>query len=169
RDVAGEFPERLIAGDEVRLAVDLNQCSLVSGGVEIALNDALADLPGAALCRLRLSLHPEDLNCLLNFAAGLGERGLAVHHPRARAVAERLHIARADLSHLWRAPQSRARAHPPRRPPAPRPPAEPPPRPPCAPVPRARGAPALRARGARLPPRLGSGRAARPPRHRSPR
>src|SRR3954454_17131361 len=94
--VARELLEVVVARDEVGLAVDLDEHADLPGRVHIALDDALGRRAGAALGGLRLTLHAQDLDRLVDLTARLDQRVLAVHHPRARAVAELLHVLRGD-------------------------------------------------------------------------
>ena len=56
---------------------------------------SLVARPGA-LRRRRLALDAQQLDRLVDVAAGLVERGLAVHHRGAGAVAQRLHVLGCD-------------------------------------------------------------------------
>src|SRR4051794_9697900 len=103
-DVAGELLEVVVARHEVRLAVDLDEHADLAGRVHVALDHALGRRSGAALRRLRLALHAEDVDGLLDVAAGLDERLLAVHHPRAGLIAQRLHVLRRYVCHQLLAP-----------------------------------------------------------------
>src|SRR4029079_11305864 len=100
RDVRGHRPreghEVLVAGDEVGLAVDLDQGADAVVVVDVGLNRALGGHPLAALGGGGLALDPENLDRLLEVALGLGEGRLAVHHPRACAVAQGLDVGGAD-------------------------------------------------------------------------
>src|SRR5215207_4230583 len=98
-DVPGERDEVGGAGHEVGLAVDLDQHADLRVGVDVALDRPLGGHPLAALGGLRLALDPQDLDGLVDVAAGLGQRLLAVHHPRARAVAQGLDVAGGDGGH----------------------------------------------------------------------
>src|SRR5262249_50848424 len=94
RDVAGELEEFLVAGDEVRLAVDLDESADSPVEVDVVPDRALGRFALAALGRLRLALHAKELDRLGNVALGLLERALALHHARARLVAKRLDVLR---------------------------------------------------------------------------
>src|SRR3954469_4743630 len=91
-DVARELLEGVVARDEVGLAVDLHEHADLAGRVHVALDDALRGRARPALRGLRLALHAQDLDRLVDVAAGLDQRVLAVHHPRAGVVAELLHV-----------------------------------------------------------------------------
>src|SRR5918995_1960561 len=97
RHLAGELAELLVARDEIGLAPDLYQYPHPAGRVDVGADHALASRPPALLRRRRLSLDPQQLDRLLHVAAGLLERGLAIHHPGTGALAERLDVGRADL------------------------------------------------------------------------
>ena len=191
-DLARELHEVLVAGHEVGLAVDLDQRADLAVVVHVAGDEPLAGGPLAALGGLGLALDPQQLDGLLHVAVGLLERGLAVHHPGARALAQLLHVLRRDLgAHdglsssgiegallgaggglrgrllLWCRRVSPASSASLRA---------------CSSASRRAassaslraapprpGAPAPRPRGGRPPPRRGSAGAARPPRRRSPR
>src|SRR3954451_2974177 len=94
-DRAREGDEVLVAGDEVGLAVDLDDGADAVVVMDVGLDGALGRHPLAALGRGRLSLDAQDLDRLVDVAPRLGERGLAVHHPRAGAVAQRLDVGGA--------------------------------------------------------------------------
>src|SRR5262249_30469406 len=96
-DVADELLEVLVARDEVRLAVDLHQHADLAAGMDVARHRALGRGATASLGGLRLALHAQDLDGLLHIAALLGQGGLAIHHPRAGAVAQGLYILRTDV------------------------------------------------------------------------
>src|SRR5918995_2836347 len=96
RDLAGERREVLVAGDEVRVAVDLDQHADLAVGVDVGLDGALGGLAAAHLERLVAEAHAQELGGRLDIAAGLLERLLAVHHARARAVAELLDLGGRD-------------------------------------------------------------------------
>src|SRR5688572_5761467 len=99
RDVAGERREVVVARDEVRVAVDLDQHADLVVGVDVGLHGALGRLAAAHLERLVAEAHPQELGGRVDVAAGLLERLLAVHHARARAVAELLDL-RCGNAHL---------------------------------------------------------------------
>ncbi len=79
--------EVLVRGHEVGVAVDLDQHSHLGAGVHIGLDGALGGHALAEVLDLLALLDAQDLDRLLDVAAGLGERLLAVHHARARALA----------------------------------------------------------------------------------
>src|SRR3954451_11434879 len=97
RDLAGELLELVAARHEVRLALDLDEHPHLARGVEVGRHDALAGGPPAPLRGGGLSLDPEDLPRAIDVPLRLGQSGLAIHDPCARALAERLHIARLDI------------------------------------------------------------------------
>src|SRR3954454_3206848 len=90
----GERDEVGVLGDEVGLAVELEQSAVlvhdhaVGGG---AL-EALADVLGA--------LDAQELDGLVVVAVGLGQGLLAVHHAGAGGVAETLDVGCGELSHV---------------------------------------------------------------------
>src|SRR5215210_6595979 len=90
RDLAGERREVLVAGDEVGVAVDLDEHPDLAVGVDVGLDRALGGLAAAHLERLVAEPDAQELGGRVDVAAGLLERLLAVHHARARAVAELL-------------------------------------------------------------------------------
>src|SRR5215217_2452085 len=92
REVAREADEVVVAGDEVRLAVDLHQHADLAVRVDVGLNGALGGLALAALLRLGGALHPQRLDRLLDVAIRLDEGLLALHHPCAGALAQGLHV-----------------------------------------------------------------------------
>src|SRR5579875_888433 len=90
--VAGELDEPLVAGDEVGLAVDLDQHADLVAGVDVALHDPLAGLGPGALGRLRLSPGAQDVDRALEVARRLAERLAAGENRRSRALAQRLDV-----------------------------------------------------------------------------
>ena len=52
------------------------------------------------LAELVAHLHAQELDGLVHVAAGLLERGLAVHHPRAGLLAQRLDVRSGDRGHV---------------------------------------------------------------------
>src|SRR5450759_1186718 len=94
RHVAGEADEVLVVGDEVGVAVDLDQHADLRARVDVGLDRALGRRPLAEILDLLALPDPQDLDRLLDVARGLGEGLLAGHHPRARAVAQGLHVLR---------------------------------------------------------------------------
>src|ERR671933_1726347 len=175
-DFAGEGLELVVPGDEVGLAVDLDEHADLARRVDVARDDPLRRGPLAPAGGLGLPADPQDLDRLLDVATRLLERRLAVHHPRARAVAQGLHVLRryghSDLSSRRRARRCAAPGERPR--PAPEWPARPAssrlrgprggrvPRLRVGPPPRAGRAPRPRAARAPRPPPARSGPA--PPR-----
>src|SRR4051794_41511935 len=65
--------------------------------MDVGRHDALAGGPPASLRGGGLSLDPQDLDRAIDVPLRLGQGGLAIHDPGARALAERLHIARLDI------------------------------------------------------------------------
>src|SRR5437764_1801274 len=94
RHLPGERLEVLVARDEVGLAVDLDEHPDLAPRVDVALDDPLRGGAAGALLGARLALDAEDLDRLLEVAARLLQRALAVHHPRAGAVAQSLDVGR---------------------------------------------------------------------------
>ena len=96
RDVAGERDEVLVAGDEVGVAVDLDEHAGLAVGVDVGLDRALGGLAAAHLERLVAEADAQQLDGGVDVAAGLGQRRLAVHHARAGLVAQLLDLRRGD-------------------------------------------------------------------------
>src|SRR4051812_48093537 len=86
RDLVRELLELVATGDEVGLALHLDQDADSPGRVDVGGHDALARGPSAALRRGRLALYAQDLDRPVEVAIGIGERRLAVHDPSARAI-----------------------------------------------------------------------------------
>src|SRR4051794_21293198 len=101
RDLAGEGLEVLVAGHEVGVAVDLDQHADLAVGVDVGGDGALGGLAAAHLQRLVAEAHAQQLDGLVEVAVGLLQRRLAVHHARARPVAELLDVLGCDgCAHL---------------------------------------------------------------------
>src|SRR5262249_13414610 len=94
RDLVGECPEVLVAGDEVGLALDFDHRPHLVVGMDVGGDDALVGAAPFALGGRGLALDPEDLDRALGVALRLGERRFAVHHRRARPVPKRFHVSR---------------------------------------------------------------------------
>src|SRR5215211_3419916 len=97
--LARELLEVVVAGHEVGLAVDLDEHADLLRRVHVRGDDALGGLALTALGGLGLALDAQDLDGLVHVAVGFLEGLLAVHHPRAGAVAEGLDVLGADLRH----------------------------------------------------------------------
>src|SRR5918993_196319 len=100
RELAGEGDEVLIAGHEVGVAVDLDEDADLAVAVDVGLHGPLGGLAAAHLQRLVAQAHAEQLDGLVHVAVGLLEGLLALHHARARAVAELLHLLGGDAHFL---------------------------------------------------------------------
>src|SRR6185369_527453 len=71
--------------------------SHLSAAVDVRAHGALAGRAAGLLHRRRHALLAQEVDRLLDVAAGLGERRLAIHHPRAGALAELFHHLGRDL------------------------------------------------------------------------
>ncbi len=107
RDVPGERDEVVVAGDEVGVAVDLDQDADLAGRVDVGLHGALGGLAVGELAELLAHLDLQRLEGLLLVAVGLGQGVLAVHHPRAGLLAQRGDVLGGELSHRWASPERR--------------------------------------------------------------
>ena len=89
--------ERRVAGDEIRLGVDLDQRRLfrVGGKTDQTFRGDAAGLLGG----LGETLGPEPIDRGLDVALGLGKRRLAIHHARARLIAQVLHHGCRNCRH----------------------------------------------------------------------
>ena len=96
RDVAREGDEVLVARDEVGVAVDLDEHAGLAVRVDVGLDGALGGLAAAHLERLVAEADAQQLDGGVDVAAGLGQRRLAIHHSRARLVAQLLDLRRGD-------------------------------------------------------------------------
>src|SRR6266550_3501774 len=96
RHVAREGDEVLVLGDEVGVAVDLHENPDLGAGVDVGLHRPLGGRALAEILNLLSLLYAQDLDRLLDVAAGLGECLLAVHHSRSGALAQGLHVLRSD-------------------------------------------------------------------------
>src|SRR3954453_6655258 len=96
RDVAREGLEVVVTGDEVGVAVDLDEHADLGVGVDVGLHGALGGLAAAHLEGLVAELDAQQLDRGVDVAVGLAERVLAVHHARARAVAQLLDLRGGD-------------------------------------------------------------------------
>src|SRR5438128_2229486 len=94
--VAREGNEVLVLGDEVGVAVNLHEYPHLGAGVYVGLHRPLGGRALAEILNLLALLYAQDLDRLLDVAAGLGKRLLAVHHPSSRALAQGLYVLGSD-------------------------------------------------------------------------
>src|SRR5437764_1289420 len=87
RHIARERDEVLVLGDEVGVAVDLHENPHVGARVDVGLHGPLGCRALAEILNLLSLLYAQDLDRLIDVAAGLGERLLAVHHSGPRSLA----------------------------------------------------------------------------------
>src|SRR4051794_33331839 len=99
REVLHELPELLGVGDEVGLAVDLDERPNGVVEVDVRVDPALVGASPGALGRAREPLLAQELRCARDVAVGLDQRALAVHHPGAGRVAELLNHRGVDIGH----------------------------------------------------------------------
>src|SRR3954447_17315042 len=92
RDLARERLELLVARDEVGVAVDLDEHADLAVGVDVGRDGALGGLAAAELERLVAQAHAQVLDGGVDVAVVFLERLLALHHARARTVAEFLDL-----------------------------------------------------------------------------
>ena len=96
RDVADKALELGGLGDEVGLAVDLDQHADAAAHVDVGLHNALSrDAAGLLLSRSD-ALLAEPLHCLFHIAVALGERLLALHHANAGRFTQFLDLCSSD-------------------------------------------------------------------------
>src|SRR4051795_8081809 len=88
RDVARERDEVVVAGDEVGVAVDLDQHADLAVAVDVGRDRALGGLAVADLQRLVAEANAQQLDGGVEVAAGLGQGVLAVHHAGAGGLPE---------------------------------------------------------------------------------
>src|SRR5262249_36328879 len=97
-DTLGEDHELRVVGHRLGLTADSDHgADVLLGEVEDDL--ALGGLASGLLRGLREALLADELDRLLHVPAGLDESALAIHHPRAGALAELLDLAGGDLGH----------------------------------------------------------------------
>src|SRR3954468_15986469 len=96
REVLREVDEVLVLGDEVGVALDLDEHADLAGGMHVGLDGALRRLAPGELADLVAHPDAQDLLGLGGVAAGLGEGVLAVHHAGARLLAKGLDVGSAD-------------------------------------------------------------------------
>ena len=89
-DVAHQLLERVGAGDEVGLAVDLDEDADLAAAVNVGADRPLGgDAPGLLGGRGE-PLLAQVVDGALHLPLALGERLLAIHHPSAGALTELL-------------------------------------------------------------------------------
>src|SRR5215207_1479414 len=94
RDLAREADEVVVPGDEVGVAVDLDEHADLAVAVDVGLDRPLGGLPAAHLQRLVAEPDAQQLDGLVDVAVRLRKRRLAVHHAGAGAVAQLLDFLR---------------------------------------------------------------------------
>ena len=96
-DARSHLLEGRVAGDEIRLGIDLDQRRLfgVGGKTDQTFHGDAAGLLGG----LGETLGPEPIDRGLDVALGLGKRRLAIHHARARLIAQVLHHGCRNCRH----------------------------------------------------------------------
>ena len=99
REGADELLELVRPGDEVGLAVDLDEHADAAAGVDVAGDEALASLAPGLLRGGGHAALAQQQDCLLDVAARLLEGALAVHHAGAGALAKLLDRLRGDRGH----------------------------------------------------------------------
>ena len=95
--VVRERQEVLVLRDRLGLAADRDDRAVCVVGLDE--DDALGRLAVGALRGGRHALLAQELDGRVEVAVRLLQRALAVHHPRARRVAELLHHGGGDLGH----------------------------------------------------------------------
>ena len=98
RDVADQLLELIRLGDEVGLAVDLDQDADLATGVDVGADYALGRDAARLLGRRRQPLLAQQIDRLVHVAAGLRQGGLAIHHAGAGALAQLLDHLSGNLS-----------------------------------------------------------------------
>src|SRR3954451_14290858 len=96
RDVARERDEVVVAGDEVGVAVDLDEHADLPVAVDVGRDGALGGLAVADLERLVAQADAQQLDGCVHVAAGLRQGVLAVHHAGAGGLPELGDLLGAD-------------------------------------------------------------------------
>src|SRR5688572_197229 len=100
----GETEKVLVLGDEIRLAVELDERTDLAVGRLPDADDAFRGDAACGLARLGAALDAQQLLGLFQVAARFGQRLLALHHPEPGHLAQLFHQACTDLSHSNYAP-----------------------------------------------------------------
>ncbi len=96
-DALGKRAEVFVLGDEVGFGVDLDEDMAPSLFVALEHDSAFGRDARSLLVGFRLALLAEQLGRVVDVAAGVDQRLLAIHHPRAGTLAELLDQSRFDL------------------------------------------------------------------------
>ncbi len=91
-DQTREFLELLGFRDKVGFTIELHQHTNLAAHMNVARDGALPRLALCPLCRFGRAAGAENVDCVLHVAVRLRQGGFALHHPRAGAVAEFLHV-----------------------------------------------------------------------------
>ena len=103
-DVHGHFLdevlERLGPRHEVGFAVHFNEHADLAAHMDVAADEPLRRRAARPLGRLRQSALAQQRRRFFHVAVRFGERGLALHHPRASLVPELLYLICRDCCHV---------------------------------------------------------------------
>src|SRR5438445_8382479 len=91
RQIADELAEAVGLGHEVGLAVHLDQGAQLAVRMQVGVHEAFLGLAARPLLGVGEALLPQILGGGVEVAVAGGERGLAVHHAGARALAQLHH------------------------------------------------------------------------------
>jgi hypothetical protein len=114
--IARERQKVLVLGDEIGLAVDLDDGTEPGVGGDVRRDHAFRGDAAPGFACLVSQAHAQNLLGLAGIAVGLGQRLLAFHHRRVGFLAQLFHHRRGDFRHkltprATRAWHSRAEAH----------------------------------------------------------
>src|SRR5690606_12119219 len=99
-EILHQVLELLRLGDEIGLAVDLDEDTNAAVPVDVGAHQALGGRPARPLGRLSQALLPEDLNGPLQVPVGLHKGLLTIHHARAGPLAQLLDQRCRNLCHV---------------------------------------------------------------------
>ena len=99
-DLIAELMELIRDSDEVRLAVDLDECGNLRIVCHIGCDDALGGDAAGLLLGLGNALLSQVVDGLVHIAIRFRKRLFAVHHACARALAQLLDHLCVNLCHL---------------------------------------------------------------------
>jgi len=98
-EVLGEGDEGFVLGDEVRFAIEFEECRGRTGGLNPNSEHTFAGLAVSLLVARRDPLNAEDFDGLFHVGIGLGEGLLAIHETRAGTLAQLVDRLGGDNGH----------------------------------------------------------------------
>ena len=100
-DVVGELDESVGAGDEIGFAIDFDEHTDFSAGVDVASNETFGGFARGFFRGSGLALFAQHADGFLDVAVGFNERRAAIGEARVGALAQLFHELRRNLYLTW--------------------------------------------------------------------